>query len=123
MVAKATLKVYVGTVTTAGSFNIDLVTSTWSESTITASDSPTLGSALASAIPVTKTDKNQYLLVDVTTAAVDWLNGTPNDGLAIVPDGTVAFTLNSKRRPPPVIRQSWISFSPGLPDLPDRSRG
>ena len=96
MVAKATLKVYVGTVTTAGSFNIDLVTSTWSESTITASDSPTLGSALASAIPVTKTDKNQYLLVDVTTAAVDWLNGTPNDGLAIVPDGTVAFTLNSK---------------------------
>src|ERR1039457_1723294 len=97
MVAKATLKIYVSTVTTAGSFNVDLVTSSWSESTITANNSPTLGSAIASAIPVTTADKNQYVLVDVTTAVVDWLNGTANDGLAIVPDGTVSFALNSKK--------------------------
>jgi len=96
MVAKATLKIYVSTVTTAGSFNVDLVTSPWTESTITANNTPTLGSAIASAVPVTTTDKNQYVLVDVTTAAVDWLNGTANDGLAIVPDGTVSFALNSK---------------------------
>ena len=96
MVAKATLKVYVSSVATAGSFNVDLVTSSWKESTITADNSPTLGSALASAIPVTTADKDQYVLVDVTTAAVDWLNGTANDGLAIVPDGTVSFALNSK---------------------------
>jgi hypothetical protein len=96
MVAKATLKIYVSTVTTAGSFNVDLVTSSWKESTLTANDAPTLGSAIASAIPVTTADKNQYVLVDVTTAVVDWLNGTANDGLAIVPDGTVSFALNSK---------------------------
>ena len=96
MVAKATLKVYVSSVTTAGSFNVDMVTSSWKESTITANNSPTLGSALASSIPVTTAAKNQYVLVDVTTAAVDWLNGTANDGLAIVPDGTVSFALNSK---------------------------
>jgi hypothetical protein len=96
MVAKATLKVYVSSVATSGSFNVDLVTSSWKESTITANNSPTLGSALASAIPVTTADKNQYVLVDVTTAVVDWLNGTANDGLAIVPDGTVSFALNSK---------------------------
>ena len=96
MVAKATLKIYVGTVTTPGSFNVNLVSSSWKESTITANDSPTLGSAIASAVPVTTADKNQYLLVDVTAAAVDWLNGTANDGLAIVPDGTVSFALNSK---------------------------
>ena len=96
MVAKATLKVYVSSVTTAGSFNVDLVTSSWKESTLTANDAPTLGSAIASAIPVTTADKNQYVLVDVTTAVVDWLNGTANDGLAIVPDGTVSFALNSK---------------------------
>ena len=96
MVAKATLKIYVSTVTTAGSFNVDLVTSAWKESTITANEAPTLGSAIASAIPVTTADKNQYVLVDVTTAAVDWLNGTANDGIAIVPDGTVSFALNSK---------------------------
>jgi hypothetical protein len=96
MVAKATMKVYVGTVTTAGSFNVDLITSTWTESAITANDSPTLGTAIASAVPVSKADKNQYVLVDVTTAVVDWLNGTANDGLAIVPDGAVSFALNSK---------------------------
>jgi hypothetical protein len=96
MVAKATLKIYVSTVTTAGSFNVDLVTSSWKESTITANSAPTLGSAIASAVPVTTTDKNQYVLVDVTAAAVDWLNGTTNDGLAIVPDGAVSFALNSK---------------------------
>src|ERR1039458_9358165 len=96
MVAKATLKIYVSTVTTAGSFNVDLVTSTWTESTITANNAPTLGSAIASAVPVTKEDKNQYVLVDVTAAAVDWQIGTTNDGIAIVPDGTVSFALNSK---------------------------
>jgi len=96
MVAKATLKIYVGTVTTAGSFNVDLVSSSWTESTITANNSPTLGSAIASAVPVTKEDKNQYVLVDVTAAAVEWLNGTANDGIALVPDGTVSFALNSK---------------------------
>ena len=96
MVAKATLKIYVSAVPTAGSFNIDLVTSPWKESTITANNTPTLGSAIASAIPLSSADKNQYVLVDVTAAAVDWLNGTENDGIAIVPDGTVSFALNSK---------------------------
>ena len=96
MVAKATLKIYVSAVTTAGSFNVDLVTSTWTESTITANNAPTLGSATASAVPVTTADKNKYVLVDVTAAAVEWLNGTTNDGIAIVADGTVSFALNSK---------------------------
>jgi hypothetical protein len=96
MVAKATLKIYVSTVTTAGSFNVDLVTSPWTESTITANNTPTLGSAIVSAVPVTTADKNKYVLVDVTAAAVGWLNGTANDGIAIVPDGAVSFALNSK---------------------------
>ncbi len=96
MVAKATLKIYVSTVTTAGSFNVDFVTSPWKESTITANNSPTLGSAIASAVPVTTADKSQYVLVDVTAAAVEWLNGTTNDGIVIVPDGNASFALNSK---------------------------
>ena len=96
MVAKGTLKIFVDTVPTAGSFNVDLVTSTWTEESITANNTPTLGSAIASAIPITTSDKDQYILVDVTPAVVDWLNGTSNDGLALVPDGKVSFTLDSK---------------------------
>jgi hypothetical protein len=96
MVAKATMKVYVSTVATAGSFNVDSVTSAWAENTITANNTPALGSAIASAIPVTTADKNKYVLVDVTAAAVAWLNGTANNGIAIVPDGAVSFVFNSK---------------------------
>ncbi len=96
MVAKGTLKIFVDTVPTAGSFNIDLVTSPWTEESITANNTPTLGSAIASAIPITTSDKDQYILVDVTSAVVDWLNGTSNDGVALVPDGKVSFTLDSK---------------------------
>ena len=96
MVAKGTLKIFVGTVTTAGSFNVDLVTSSWAEGTVTANNAPSLGSAIASAVPVTTANKDDYILVDVTAAVVDWLNGTANDGLALVPDGAVSFTLNSK---------------------------
>jgi len=96
MVAKGTLKIFVDTVPTAGSFNVDLVASSWTEGSITADNSPTLDSAIASAIPISTSDKEQYVLVDVTAAVVDWLNGTANDGLALVPDGTVSFTLDSK---------------------------
>ena len=96
MVAKGTLKIFVDTVPTAGSFNVDLVASSWTEGSITADNSPTLGGAIASAIPISTSDKGQYVLVDVTGAVVDWLNGTANDGLALVPDGTVSFTLDSK---------------------------
>jgi hypothetical protein len=96
MVAKGTLKIFVATVPTAGSFNVDLVTSSWTEKTITANDSPTLGGASASAIPIATADKEQYILVDVTTAVVDWLNTTANDGIALIPDGAVSFALNSK---------------------------
>ena len=62
MVAKATLKIYIGTVTTAGSFNVDLVTSPWTESTITANDTPTLGARSLRLVAVTKTNKNDYCL-------------------------------------------------------------
>lgn len=62
MVAKATLKIYVSTVTTAGSFNVDLVTSPWTESTITADNTPTLGSAVATAIPITSIrDRDEHV--------------------------------------------------------------
>ena len=96
LVAKATLKVYVSAVTATGTFEVDRVTSAWTESTITFNTPPTIGTAIASAVPATKADKNQYVLVDVTAAVKEWLSGTTNNGIAIVPDGTVSLSLNSK---------------------------
>ncbi len=96
-VSQATLKLYVNTVVTAGSFNVDYVNGAWSESTIDASNAPPLGTAIASNVDVTAADKNQYILVNVTSAVQAWLNGSEtNNGLALVANSSFNATFDSK---------------------------
>jgi hypothetical protein len=103
-IAKATLKLYVNPVTTtgsftAGSFQVNLVSSPWSESTIDANPAPALGNIIASAsdVALTAANKNQYILVDVTSALGDWLNGTqPNYGIALVGNTPINVSFDSK---------------------------
>ena len=47
-VSQATLKLYVNSVTTGGSFNVNYVRGSWSESTITSSSAPPQGNTIAS---------------------------------------------------------------------------
>jgi hypothetical protein len=87
----------VNTVTKAGSFNVDYVNATWSESTIDSSNAPPLGAAIASNVSVTTADKNQYILVNVTSAVQAWLSGSEtNNGLALVANSTFDATFDSK---------------------------
>jgi trimeric autotransporter adhesin len=96
-VSQATLKVYVNSVTTAGSFNVDYVNGAWAESTIDASNAPTLGAAIASNVDVTAADKNQYILINVTSAVQAWLSGSEtNNGLALVANSTFFAAFDSK---------------------------
>ncbi len=96
-VSQATLKLYADAVTTAGSFNVDYVNGTWSESTITYNMAPALGVAIASNITITKSDKNQYILIDITPAVTAWLNGSQtNDGIALVANGSFNASFDSK---------------------------
>ena len=96
-VSQATLKLYVNTVTTAGSFNVDYVNGAWSEGKIDASNAPALGGAIASNVSVTTADKNQYILVNVTSAVQAWLNGgETNNGLALVANSSFNATFDSK---------------------------
>jgi len=96
-VSHATLKLYVNAVTTAGSFNVDYVNGTWAEGTITQNMAPALGSAVASNVSITKDDKNQYILIDVTPALQAWLNGSQaNDGVALVANGSFNASFDSK---------------------------
>ena len=95
-IAQATLKLYVNTVATAGSFNVDYVNGTWSESTISSSLAPALGATIAASVPITTADKNQFILIDVTPAVQAWLGGTTNDGIALVANGTFNATFDSK---------------------------
>jgi TGF-beta propeptide len=96
-VSQATLKLYINAVTTAGSFNVNYVNGTWSESTITHSLSPALGNTIASGVTITEADKNQYILINVTPAAEAWLNGSQaNDGLALVANSAFDASFDSK---------------------------
>ncbi|MGA8301368.1 MAG: DNRLRE domain-containing protein [Terriglobales bacterium] len=96
-VSQATLKLYVNSVTAAGSFNVDYVNAAWSEGKIDASNAPPLGAAIASNISVTTADKNQYILVNVTSAVQAWLNGSEtNNGLALVANSSFNAAFDSK---------------------------
>jgi hypothetical protein len=95
-ITKATLKLYVNAVTKAGSFNVDYVNGAWSESAIDASNAPALGTTIAASVPLTTADKNQYILVDVTTAVQAWLSGTVNDGIALVANSPLNASFDSK---------------------------
>jgi hypothetical protein len=96
-ISQATLKLYVNSVTTAGSFNVDYVNGTWVEGTIDASNAPPLGAAIASNVSVTTADKNQYILINITSAVQAWLSGSEaNNGLALVANSTFNATFDSK---------------------------
>jgi TGF-beta propeptide len=96
-VSQATLKLYVNAVTTAGSFNVDYVSGTWTESTITSSLAPALGNAIVSSVPITTADKNQYILINITSAVQAWLSGSEtNNGIALVANGTFNASFDSK---------------------------
>lgn len=95
-ITQATLKLYVNTVTTAGSFNVDYVNGAWTESTITADNAPALGTTIAASVPLVTADKNQYILINVTEAVQAWLSGTANDGIALVGNSPVSATFDSK---------------------------
>ena len=97
IVKKATLKVYVNSVTKAGSFNVDFVNGTWSENTITSNLAPAIGTTIVSNVPITTASKNQFILADITPAVTAWLSGSePNDGLALVANGTFTASFDSK---------------------------
>src|SRR5580700_9296626 len=96
-ISQATLKLYVNSVTTAGSFNVDYVNGSWEESTIDASNAPPLGGAITSDVAITTADKNQYILINVTSAVQAWLSGSEsNNGIALVANSNFYATFDSK---------------------------
>jgi len=96
-IAKASLKLYVNSVTIAGSFNVDYINGPWSEKTITANLSPALGTTVVSGVSLTAALAHDFILIDVTPAVQAWLNKSqPNDGLALVANSPMVATFDSK---------------------------
>jgi hypothetical protein len=95
--SKATLRLYVNTVATAGSFNIDFVNGAWKEKTVTSNLPPALGAPIVSSVPLTSANVKDYVLVDITAAVGAWLDGTQaNDGIALAANSPLSATFESK---------------------------
>src|ERR1035441_1036394 len=99
-VAKATLRLFVDSVNTAGSFNLFPVTSAWTESGLTWNTAPTLGTSLGST-SIATSSANQFIVIDVTSLVQGWLT-TPstNYGVSLqLVGGTGQFDFDSKEAP------------------------
>jgi hypothetical protein len=100
-VAKAMLTLFVGSVNSAGSFNVYRVTSSWAEGDTTA---PTYDIANPIVVGVPVTTANSYVTIDLTTLVAQWLGtdglgagGVENYGVALVASTpATAFSLDSK---------------------------
>lgn len=104
-ISKATLKLWVSTVTTGGPVNLYVVTGTtaWVEGTGAAGSGITNGTAPAlAATPLISgwqiTSASNYAVVDLTALVQSWVSGTtPNQGIALTPGAsTVNVSFDSK---------------------------
>ena len=75
-IAKATLKLYVGNISAAGTIDVVELADNWSEKTITGRNAPALGDLVITGVNIDANKRGQYLLVDVTSAVRDWLNSS-----------------------------------------------
>lgn len=97
-VNKATLRLYVDFVVKGGSFDVFPVNGAWAENTLTYNTPPpSLGSSATGNTPVaiTSVSLNKFVLINVTSLAQGWVNGTvANNGLALAltsANGTFSF--------------------------------
>ena len=127
-IARASMKLYVSAVTTAGTFNVGLVSSSWKESAITFTTAPPMGSNIAGNIPLTAASKNDYVVVDITSAVQGWVDGTrPNFGIVLVGNSGLSASFNSKENTgtshPPELDIMYQNAGPQGPQGPQGLQG
>ena len=97
LIEKATLKLFVTAVNTAGAAEVYRVAGDWDEGSITNNTAPALGSLLTS-LSFDATSEARWVTVDITPLVKDWLdNVLPNNGIALIAaPGGLNVTFNSK---------------------------
>jgi hypothetical protein len=89
-IGKATLKLFVNRIDASGLVNVAPVTGAWTESAVTYTTIPSIGSTVTSFTP---TAAQQYIVIDITSLVQGWIT-TPasNDGIALTSTaGNVVF--------------------------------
>ena len=92
-VDKATMKLWVAGMTQGGNLIVKRLAGNWDENSLRRSSLPAFAVDVTSAM-VTK--KDHYVVIDVTSAVQAWLSGQVNNGLALVPNGSISVAFDSK---------------------------
>jgi hypothetical protein len=101
-ISKATLRLYVDAVAKAGTLDVYQLNNSWAENTLTYNTPPPpLGISVTNGtgVSITAASWNQFLLIDITSLAQGWVNGTiPNNGvaLALTSGSNGSFSFDSK---------------------------
>ena len=80
----ARLRLFASEVQVSGAMEVRMVSASWDEATLTANTAPAVGATIAT-VDVSSAELRRYVSVDITAAVQQWLTGTPNWGLALVP--------------------------------------
>lgn len=90
----ATLKLWVNRLRQPGSIAVHPILGDWQENTLSTANAPLLDGE-AARVSVDQDDLQHYISVDVTSQVRAWLDGAPNYGIALLPEG-VELELDSK---------------------------
>ncbi len=96
---KATLRLFVSGITSAGTMDVYEITSDWGEGTVTYNTSPTLGPVIAQGVNIPLSSLNNFVTVDITAALQAWVsNPSSNFGIALVasPLSSISVAFDSK---------------------------
>jgi hypothetical protein len=96
-VAKATLKVFVNSVTAVGRFKVLAVNEPWTETGITAKNKPAIDTQVIGSKPIGPAADKQWISVDITPLVQNWVDGIrANHGVVLVADKTISVAFDSK---------------------------
>src|SRR5262249_26246821 len=95
-VSRAELRLFMSAVNHPGLLDVRLVSSPWSEETITFNHVPVAGALVIGAVAIEASSK--FVDIDITDAVTAWLSGTPNDGIVLSPTAgqSISVTFDSK---------------------------
>jgi len=124
-VAKAMVRLFVGTMKAGGNIAISQVTDNWSEGSLSGANLPTVSTAVTN-VPIGMDRKLRWIEIDVTELVQEWIDAHPdnrNFGLALKSDGGLNFRVNSKENGKnshePTLNIVWDNAGPaGLQGAP-----
>lgn len=97
-VSKATLRLFVDSLSRPGSFDVFEIDSAWSEGSLTYNNAPPLGSSATGGHSIAVSGSNQFVLIDITPLVQQWVSGSlPNNGVALsLTSSGGSFSFDSK---------------------------